>query len=113
APEWEPPPCEDVTIELAPGAPANDSTAWSTELQNARADAEKARTALAAADADYTYARNRIKPRGEALDKIVAARQQARKDVAAAGCKVPALVEQARKAGVAPEVWRDYPASPQ
>lgn len=113
APEWEPPPCEDVQLEMGPPAEASDTTAWSAELDQARADADKARAALAAADTDYTYARNRKKPRGAALQKIVAARDKARQDVSTTRCKVPALVERARKAGVAPEVWRDHPASAQ
>ena len=110
-PEWQPPACEDVEVEPGSPPPASDVVAWRAELQSAEAALDTARTKLAAADADYTYARNRKSPRGEALKKIVDMRDNARKDFSLARCTLPARVEQARRLGVPPEVWRDFPAS--
>ena len=110
-PEWQPPACENVEVDLGNRPPASDVDAWRGELQSAEAALDKARTKLAAADAEYTYARNRKSPRGEALKKIVDMRDNARTAFAQARCSLPARVEEARRLGVPPEVWRDFPAS--
>jgi hypothetical protein len=88
-----------------------DAAGWADALAEAQAHLVAARTRLASADDDYTYARNRQKPRGAELQKIVAARDAARTDYARARCLLPALVGQAQRAGVRADVWRDYPAS--
>ena len=100
-----------VEVDLGSRPPASDVDGWRGELQNAEAALDKARTKLAAADAEYTYARNRKSPRGEALKKIVDMRDNARTDFARARCSLPARVDEARRLGVPPEVWRDFPAS--
>jgi hypothetical protein len=111
SPEWVPPPCEEVELDLGSRPAAQDTEGWRGELQNGEAAIAKARTFLAAADAEYTYARNRRSPRGEAFAKIIATRDKARKDYAQARCSLPARVNEARRIGVSPEVWRDFPAS--
>jgi hypothetical protein len=111
APEWQPPACDGVEVDLGSRPPASDVDGWRGELQNAEAALDKARTKLAAADAEYTYARNRKAPRGEALKQIIDVRDKARKEFASARCSLPARVEEARRLGVPPEVWRDFPAS--
>jgi hypothetical protein len=110
-PEWEPPSCDDVSVELG-GLPAGDDTAgWSSLLSDAQSKLGASLARLTEADADYTYARNRQKPRGEALKDIIKARDDARVAYAKARCRLPALVDRARRAGVSAEVWRQYPAS--
>jgi hypothetical protein len=85
--------------------------AWRGAIQDAAGAIDRTRTRLAAADAEYTYARNRKSPRGAALQKILDARDKARDAYAHARCNLPARIEYARKIGVAPEAWRDFPAS--
>lgn len=110
-PEWVPPPCEEVALELGATPPAEDANGWANLLRNAEASVERSRAKLAAADSEYTYARNRRRPRGAALQEIIASRDQARVDTAKARCMLPALVEAARRAGVSAAVWRAFPAS--
>jgi hypothetical protein len=110
-PEWQAPDCENVEVDLGDRPPASDVDGWRGQLQNAEAALDKARTKLAAADAEYTYARNRKSPRGEALKKIVDMRDNARTEFARARCSLPARIEEARRLGVPPEVWRDFPAA--
>jgi hypothetical protein len=112
APGWTPPACEDVPVDLGmrPDNPGDVDT-WRANLQDAQAAIEKTRTRLAAADAEYTYARNRKSPRGEAFARIVAERDTARDEYARARCSLPARIEAARRMGVSPDVWRDFPAS--
>jgi hypothetical protein len=110
APEWTPPPCETLAFEIG-GPDGDDAGAWASELGKAREQVGASRARLEKADAEYTYARNRQRPRGEALAKIVAGRDAARIEYATARCRFPELVEKARRSGVSPEVWRSYPAS--
>jgi hypothetical protein len=110
APEWTPPACESLAIEIG-GPDGGDAGAWSLELAKAREQVDRSRARLEKADAEYTYARNRQRPRGAALAKIVADRDAARSEYATARCRLPELVEKARRSGVSPDVWREYPAS--
>jgi len=110
-PEWVPPACEDLQIELGTLPEGSDRDAWAAALGGARAQIDRARGRLAEADAEYTYARNRQRPRGEALKQIIAARDSARSEYATARCRLPELVAQARRAGVSADVWRAFPAS--
>jgi len=111
AARWEPPSCDEVAEQPVDAPPADDREGWSSLLAAARARVDKAQGNLADLDAEYTYARNRQWPRGEALAKIVADREAARTEYANARCALPALVEKARRAGVDAEIWRAYPAS--
>ena len=111
APDWTPPPCEEVELDMGSQPAANETSAWRTSLEAARDAIEKTRTKLADADAEYTYARNRQFPRGAAFAQIIDARDKARVEYARARCNLPARVEAARRAGVPPEIWRDFPAS--
>jgi hypothetical protein len=111
AASWQPPACEPGAEASAELPPAADAAGWSNLLADARTRADKARARLAAADSAYSHARNRQRPRGEALQEIVGERDAARSEYARARCALPDLVEKARRAGVAPEVWRGYPAS--
>jgi hypothetical protein len=111
APEWVPPACEALELGLGELPGGSDSAAWAATLGDAEAQIERSRTRLATADAEYTYARNRKSPRGDALKKIVTSRDAARSEYATARCRLPELVEKARRAGVSAEVWRAFPAS--
>ena len=111
APEWVPPACETLELELGTLPEGADRDAWAATLGEARARVDKSRTRLAEADAEYTYARNRQRPRGEALKKIIATRDAARSEYATARCRLPELMEKARRAGVSPDVLRAFPAS--
>jgi hypothetical protein len=108
---WQPPACDELEVDVAAVPPAEDRSGWSTLLENAHSRVGAAQSRLAAADSDYTHARNRQWPRGGAHGTITAERDAARLEYARARCALPALVEAARRAGVAPDVWRDYPAS--
>jgi hypothetical protein len=110
APEWAPPACEDLELELGTLPDGDDREAWAASLGGARSAAEQSRAHLAEADTEYTYARNRQQPRGEPLKKIIATRDAARSEYATSRCRLPALVEQARRAGVSADVWRAFPA---
>ena len=110
-PEWVPPACESLQIELGALPAGDDSEAWTATLGEAQAQIDRSRTRLAEANAEYTYSQNRQRPRGEALAKIVATRDTARSEYAAARCRLPELVEKARRAGVRADVWRAFPAS--
>jgi hypothetical protein len=111
SPEWTPPPCDEVELDLGNQPAAKETSAWRTLLEAARDAIEKTRVKLADADAEYTYARNRQSPRGAAFAQIIDARDKARVEYARARCDLPARVEAARRLGVPPEIWRDFPAS--
>jgi hypothetical protein len=110
-PEWVPPACDDLQIQLGELPAGEDSKAWAAALGQAQAQIDRSRSRLAEADAEYTHARNRQRPRGEALRKIVADRDTARSEYAAARCRLPELLESARRAGVSADVWRAFPAN--
>lgn len=110
-PEWEPAPCDELAAAPQELPAHADVAGWKKALADAQKQLDAARARLAEADDDYTHARNRQKPRGGALEAIVGERDAARTEYARARCALPAIVEGARRAGVSPEVWRDYPAS--
>jgi hypothetical protein len=111
SPEWEPPACETLDVSLGSLPAGADTAGWSSLLAEAQSKIGASLARLGAADADYTYARNRQKPRGAALQSIIKERDEARVEYAKARCRLPELVEAARRAGVSAEVWRQYPAS--
>jgi Spy/CpxP family protein refolding chaperone len=97
--------------DAAPG-PSNEkaAAAWQERLAEAQARITKARDGVANSERALTRARHRKYPRGEALDDLVAAAEQARTELAAAEAELPELVEQARAAGVEPGVLRRFEA---
>lgn len=104
---WQPPDCDELTVDLPDTPPAHDSSGWSALLANARKRVADARSRLDKADADYTRARNRQYPRGDAHGAITTEREAARREYAEARCALPALLDSARRSGAPPEVWRD------
>jgi hypothetical protein len=86
------------------------TAAWEVRLSEAQARITTARERAESSERALTRARHRKHPRGEALDELVAAAGDARKELAAAEAELPALVEQARAAGVEPGVLRRFEA---
>jgi hypothetical protein len=81
---------------------------WSQRLARAARRIEVARERATEAEADYARARHDDYPRGEALAKIESRHRAAQRELEAAEAALPRLVEQARRAGVAPGVLREY-----
>jgi len=77
---------------------------WSDRLTKAQMRRDLARQQLVEAEAALSRARHRDYPRGEALAEIERDAQTARKDLAAAEQELPVLLEEARLAGVSPDV---------
>jgi len=88
-------------------APAGDD-AWATCLADASAQITSARTRLEAAEAAYSRSVNHRNDLGAERALVVAARDQARSDVATAQERLPELVDRARRAGVGPRVLDPY-----
>jgi chromosome segregation ATPase len=86
------------------------TAAWEARLSEAQARITTARERAESSERALTRARHRKYPRGESLDRLVAAADDARADLAAAEAELPALVEQARAAGVEPGVLRRFEA---
>lgn len=88
-------------------APAGDG-GWSACLEEASGQIASARQRLAAAEAAYARSVNFRDDRGSARAKIIAEREQAQSDLAAAEERLPDLVEDARRADVSPRVLDPY-----
>lgn len=88
-------------------APAGDA-AWSACLGDANAQITSARSRLDAAEAAYSRSVNHRNALGSERAQIVAAREQARSDLAMAQERLPELVERARRSGVGPRVLDPY-----
>jgi chromosome segregation ATPase len=84
--------------------------AWEARLTEAEQRLASARERAATSESALSRARHRRHPRGEALDALVAAAADARRERAAAEAELPELLEQARRAGVAPGVLRRFEA---
>jgi len=89
-------PAKAEPVELAPEVVAG----WVERLEEAQAKLAKTRTKLAADEAALSRARHRRYPRGDALDELEVAVRQGRRDLADAEAALPALLEEARRAGV-------------
>jgi hypothetical protein len=104
---WSAPDCDEVSVELPPPLPASDAHGWSARLAAAQHAVAASQSRLQAANAAYSSSIVRDEPRGQTRADIIARRDQARMDYSSARCQLPALVENAREAGVDPEVIRD------
>ena len=94
----------------AAGLSSEQVAAWEARLAEAQARLTTARAQAESSERALGRARHRRYPRGEALDALVAAAEDARADVAAAEAELPALLEQARRAGVEPGVLQRFEA---
>lgn len=104
-------PASDTVPAVEPsdeGAGDDLEAYWSQRLSRARQRIELARERLAAAEAEYARARRDDYPRGDAFEAIEQRKAAAEREQRAAEDALPRLVEQARRAGVAPGVLRDY-----
>lgn len=86
------------------------AAAWEARLDEAQARITTARERVATSERALTRARHRKYPRGEALDGLAEAAEQARTALADAEAELPELLDQARAAGVEPGVLRRFEA---
>jgi hypothetical protein len=89
-----------------PNAPATPT--WEQRLEQAQTQLVLARTRVAETEGAVTRARHRRYPRGKEFDGLVATAENARKQLRAAEAELPALLEEARRAGVEPGVLRRF-----
>lgn len=92
------------------GAPSAEqlAAAWEAKLAEAQARIAQARDQVEARERALTRARHRKYPRGDAFEELVKAADDARAELADAEADLPALLEQARAAGVEPGVLRRF-----
>lgn len=88
--------------------PPEQQETWAAELADAQRNVEAARQRLAEAEAEYSRARHDQYPRGAEMAKLEREFRDAQSDLPASEKALEALVEQARQAGVLPEVLRPY-----
>jgi hypothetical protein len=98
-------------VQAEPPAPNADfqnaearDAKWSARLEKAQVHRDQARLRVIASEAALSRARHRDYPRGEALAEIESEVEAARKELAAAERELPELLEEARLAGVSPDV---------
>jgi hypothetical protein len=94
--------------KAAPSEAPVDDVPWEKRLSEAKQRIVDARVRVAKAEAAYSRARHDRHPRGEALDAIEQEWKDAQRDLREAEVALPELVEQARRAGVAPGVLGPY-----
>ncbi len=85
-----------------------DQQMWVQRLEDARERLKRARTAVEEGDAAYAKGRHRTRLRGEPREEIVAEREAAALELAAAEEAWPKLLEEARRAGLPPGVLRPF-----
>lgn len=86
---------------------AEEVDAWRDKLVGARERVDGAREQVATAEVAYREARKRRRRGGERAD-LLAALTAAEQELAEAEARLPALLEQARRAGVPPGVLREF-----
>jgi septal ring factor EnvC (AmiA/AmiB activator) len=99
---------EPAKASEAPGLTDEAVAAWVVRLDEAQEKLARTRSRLAADEAALTRARHRRYPRGEALDALKARVAKGRTDLEAAETELPALLEEARRAGVPPGALRRF-----
>jgi hypothetical protein len=105
---WSAPACDEVSVELPRSLPASDRRGWSERLSAAKQALAASKARLDAANAAYSRSITRDEPRGQGRADIIATRDAARAEYSAARCQLPALVENAREAGVEADLIRGY-----
>ena len=81
---------------------------WQQRLDDAQEGLRAAREHVQQAELALGDARQRRRPRGELLGKLYDELPAAREDLAQREAQWPALLEEARRAGVPPVVLREY-----
>lgn len=88
--------------------PEAQQQAWAERLAGASAELAAAREKVAELEAAYSEAEHEHYPRGEARGELESELAAAREARDRAEERLPELVEEARRAGVLPEVLRPY-----
>jgi len=91
---------------------ADELDEWRARVRDARDRVRDARAELAAAEYAYTDWRHRKRPRGKPKGAIMSRIDRAEKEVAAAEADLPAVVEEARRAGLLPGDFRALDVEP-
>ena len=106
SPAQEVPPAVASPADAA-GATAEEVGAWRDKLLEARERVDEAHGQVATAEMAYRDARKRKRRGGERAD-LLAALEAAQAELAEAEAELPALLEEARRAGVPPGVLREF-----
>lgn len=85
-----------------------ENEAWAKRLAEAQRELEAARKRAEQAEAAYVKAVRDDYPTGDALVELREEAEQAKAELREAEARLPALVEEARRSGVLPEVLRPY-----
>jgi len=88
--------------------PEPEQQAWAQQLAEAQQDVDSARARVERLEAAYAEAQHSGHPRGEARAELEKNLARARRDLEEAREAMPRLVEEARRAGVYPQVLRPY-----
>jgi chromosome segregation ATPase len=101
---------DPASASEAAGAPSAEAilAGWEAKLAEAHARIAQAREQVEARERAVTRARHRKHPRGDAFDELLKAADEARAELSDAEADLPALLEQARAAGVEPGVLRRF-----
>ena len=111
APAWG----QAQTGAVAPDAALEAPEDWSTWVATLEESAQKVRSLRkihAALEADVSRMRSRRYPRGEERERLLAAYGRAQSQLAEAEANHPALLEQARQAGVPLGLLQDFEEIP-
>ena len=105
--KWEPPACGSFPVALGEMPEGSDPDAWSDTLRDAKQDLRTAKYELDRADRAYTRANNNNSV-GVYRERAVQGRKDARENYSQSLCRLPELVEHARRAGVPAGRLRPY-----
>ena len=89
-----------------------DWSAWVDMLEESAKQVRSLRKVTAALESDVSRMRSRRYPRGEERERLLAAYERARTQLEEAEVNHPALLEQARQAGVPQGILRDFEEIP-
>lgn len=90
----------------------DDWATWIATLEESAQNLRSLRKITAELESDVSRMRSRRYPRGEEREKLLAAYDRARTQLEEAEVAHPALLEQARQAGVPPGVLQDFEEIP-
>lgn len=90
--------------------PGADWATWIGTLEDEAKKLRELEKTVAALDAEVSRARSRRYPRGAERERLFAAHERARNDLADARRQLPELLEQARRAGVPQGMLQEYEA---
>ncbi|MCL4683976.1 hypothetical protein KJ059_04390 [Myxococcota bacterium] len=96
----------------APAADPMDWSEWISALAESREKVRSLRATVAKMDAEVSRMRSRRYPRGEEKERLLAASERANAALADAEAAHPALLEQARQAGVPAGLLQDFEELP-